>query len=293
MAAEILSLLRNIGLLAWLAKDLGWVLLEPVLAWPAAAIAIVTEGYLARSEWGWASAGIRIHTLAELSWLLGNCIWMSSELLFDKHGRTLFPWYNGPILEDNAKAYNIGADVSLAILLFGFLLLSGFYMYKIFEHVSGRYKGGVIAGNPQDDTSSLSLQEEDLVFGYIPEEIYKRIFLFPWIAKDIFWNLEWMYMLILFAFLVVAIALDYIRRYGGSHFWAALFWFCGNAAWACSEVVVPGPATGLRVGAAMLLSMGIACVVMPMALPKALEGEWALEREPLYHGTNTHNTRAS
>jgi len=262
MGAESISWVRDVGLVSWLAKDLGWVLLVPALAWPAALVAVGTEGHLAFSEWDRTSAGIRVHSLAELSWLVGNCVWMSCELLFDKKPRSFLPWYSGAVLEDDAKAYNIGADISLVILCSGFLLLMGYYIHRIREHVSGRGDSrGILAGNPQDDT--YSPVQETLVFDIIPEEIYMRMFLFPWIAKDICWNLEWMYPLVFFALLVVGIAVDYVRRYGGPHFWAELCWFCGNAVWAWSELGVMGTGTNWRVCAAVLLGMGILRVLIP------------------------------
>lgn len=296
MAAESVGWVRDIALLAWLSKDFGWVLLEPALAWPAAVIAIGTEGLLAISEWGHASAGVRVHTLAELSWLIGNFIWMSSELLFDTKPPTILPWYTGTVLEANAKAYNVGANVSLAILCFGFFLLSDYYLWHIFRHISSgqhRHKRGtILAGNPQDDTTCVPLSSQEttvVVFGYIPEEIYTRMFLFPWIAKDICWNLDWMYSLVFFAILVVCIALDYVRRYGGSHFWAELFWFCGNAIWALSEVAVKdGSSLHMRLSAACLLTMGMACVLLPIVWPRSSFGlskeermEEAAMRKPL------------
>mmetsp|Transcript_96473 Transcript_96473/g.241947 ORF Transcript_96473/g.241947 Transcript_96473/m.241947 type:complete len:313 (+) Transcript_96473:233-1171(+) len=285
------ALMRDIGLSAWLAKDLGWVLLSPVLAWPAAIIAVGIESHLAISEWNGSSTGMRMHTFAELCWLVGNCIWMTAELLFDKKSESIFPWYHGTVLEYNEKAYNIGANISLVILCVGFFALLSYYMLRLAEYLSRRERRqtSTLAQNPQD--AATLPQSQDLVFGHIPEEIYKRMFLFPWIAKDICWNVDWTTLLLVFAVSVVILALDYIRRYGGSEFWAELFWFCGNAIWAFSELFERGPQTRLRLIAAAFLAVGLMCVSWPTVFPwprstldketKERAHEAACEREPL------------
>jgi len=269
MTVDSVSWTRDIGLLGWLIKDLGWVLLLPAVAWPAALVAIGVESHLAVSEWGHSSTGVRAHTFAELCWLVGNCIWMSAELLYDKKPRNFLPWYSGTVMDNDTKAYNTGANVSLVILCVGFFVLMGYYLYRIGQHFSGR--GGrhenVMVGNPQDDAIAQP-EEETLVFGYISEDIYTRMFLLPWIAKDIAWNMEWSATLVFFGTLVVIIAVDYVHRYGGPHFWAELFWFLGNAVWAWSELVASGPATNVRLVGAMLLVWGIACVVTANVCPK-------------------------
>lgn len=300
--------LREFGLVGWLLKDFGWVLLLPFVAWPAGGLAVAVEFGILFIEGADIPPGVLVHNIAEHCWLVGNFIWMTSELLYDQKKLSIFPWYAGPIATDDKQAYTKFSNLALIILICGFLLLLGFYTMRTWQYLRGRRdpeREGILESmrtapshgansntnnsDANDPTSSVGAPEkqDELVFGVISQEIYTRMFLFPWIAKDICWNLEWKICVLVTGGLVVVIAADYVRRYGGLTFWAELCWICGNAVWAWSELFEGGPCTKIRIGAAALLLIGMLCVFgSSRGYVLASKGEaWRFfqqtEREPL------------
>lgn len=87
-------------LLPWILKDLGWLLLLHPLAFGAAAVALVADVARIVDVWPRVGHGLRMFMLVETLWLVGNMIWMSSELFFFKQTQPAFsdlPWSTSPL----------------------------------------------------------------------------------------------------------------------------------------------------------------------------------------------------
>jgi len=265
MAADswIIHSVKDVSLFAWLLKDLGWVLVCAPVCLPAAFVAIAAESWGLRWEWASASSGIRVHSIAELLWLIGNAVWVTAELLYD-HKEFMFPWYSGPLLGPDEQRYYLGSRVALGFYLIGLAALAGFYAFTL---ASGARSSVENRGEARNELPPGREQ----VFGGLSMELYSRIFIGPWIAKDAFWNLEFPVCTLLCGAIVFVLVMDYMRRAGQLHFVAELLWVCGNIIWAYTELVLKEKRR-LRLLAAAFLAAGLVATVASGASARLQKG---------------------
>lgn len=254
---------ETLSLLCCLLKDLGWVLLLPSLAFPAALVAFGAESYVFSCDWK-RSAGIRVHAAAQLLWLVGNIFWMSAELLFDPEGRPghRLPWYSGPLVSAHVEAYEVGRLTCKAFFVVGIGILVAFYSTCA---VGALRLDARPIRDPVAAVGAAVQVPEPLVLGLFPAELYLRMFIGPWIVKDLLWCSELAVATVLFGFIAMLIPLDNLRRFGGSSLAAECFWFSGNWAWSFAELALRDEYQLPRFFAAGLLLAGVACSLRGLA----------------------------
>lgn len=89
-------------------------------------------------------------------------------------------------------------------------------------------------------TSALAGYDEDneLIFGFLTPTVYAKIFIVPWILKDLFWSVRWFIPTVLCLLMAIALMADYLWL---SMKWknaAALVWATGSAVWVCNDMVM-------------------------------------------------------
>mmetsp|Transcript_67777 Transcript_67777/g.176052 ORF Transcript_67777/g.176052 Transcript_67777/m.176052 type:complete len:307 (+) Transcript_67777:113-1033(+) len=260
------KLVKDVSLFAWLLKDLGWVLVCAPVCLPAAFVAIAAESWGLRSEWASASSGIRVHGIAELLWLIGNAVWATAELLYEPMDpkEFIFPWVSGPLLASDEQRYNLGSRVALGFFLTGLAALAGFYAFTLAI-------GARSSVENQGEARNELPPERERVFGGLSMELYTRIFIGPWIAKDAFWILDFPVCTLLCGAIVLVLVMDYMRRAGQLHFAAELLWACGNIIWGCTELVLKDNLP-LRLLAAAFLAAGLVATVASGASARLQKG---------------------
>eukprot|EP00928_Gymnodinium_smaydae_P011703 TRINITY_DN14293_c0_g1_i2.p1 TRINITY_DN14293_c0_g1~~TRINITY_DN14293_c0_g1_i2.p1 ORF type:complete len:378 (+),score=42.55 TRINITY_DN14293_c0_g1_i2:88-1134(+) len=139
MAGRYSTKLDLIILMAWLAKDMSWVLLATVPGLIAAMSAISVQVHvllLGRDE---NSTLILVHEVAGLFWLFGNALWMVCELGFEhrSEGIATFPWHEGPFLAQNPQAYTVGLLWCRALFAFALFILLAFYARCLYLYMCG------------------------------------------------------------------------------------------------------------------------------------------------------------
>mmetsp|Transcript_29703 Transcript_29703/g.94653 ORF Transcript_29703/g.94653 Transcript_29703/m.94653 type:complete len:300 (-) Transcript_29703:183-1082(-) len=250
---ECFSHLEVAGLFLWLLKDLGWVLLLPMLCMPAAFLVVCVECRSITLRWDTATQAQLVHSIVVALWLAGNALWMTSELLWmpsPDPGRQ-FPWFHGPILGERPHYYDVGQRTAQVIFLASVIALVVFYMHSAF-HI-GR----------EDDSKRVSGREADepLVFGLITADLYQWIFIGPWIAKDLCWTFDAFLPSVPFAIMVIALTVDYVVRFRRCVFVAELGWVIANTVWIYGELPLDDLQKWPRYVAASLLVVS-ACLVL-------------------------------
>lgn len=217
---------ENLSLLACLLKDLGWVLLLFPLAVPGMFVAFLAELWMLARDWPRASAGVRAHRVASLFWLVGNCIWLTVEFLYEQKeaSRVSYPWYIGPYLGADMAKYDAGSQIGLFLFSAGLTVLCLYYAMAAYNRTLGE-------GSPK--------VRERPVFGCLSMGLYTALFIGPWMCKDVFWVLEEAIPNIIFGFITLAMVTDYIRRTQDFRYFADAFWVLGNVIWAAGEMAVP------------------------------------------------------
>lgn len=103
MEAMELAWLETAAFLSWVVKDFSWVLLIPETAWVAWGCAVIFESWDIHRHWKIEDPYALAGRFVLLLWVLGNGVWMSSELLYEKPGRNIhFPWFHGALLEPDS-----------------------------------------------------------------------------------------------------------------------------------------------------------------------------------------------
>jgi len=244
--------LEACGMMGWLLKDLGWVLLLWPIAWPAAATALASESARLWASWKEDSLGVKVHAFAALLWLLGNMIWMTVELLFDPEkgpGRS-FPWFKGPLAGPDAAVYNTGVNVFIACELVALLALGIYYAVSLrqiaMEHMA----------------AEVRKESPELVFGIITPEVYDWAFIGPWIVKDLFWSQNLLQPALVAGLLVILLVGDNLRRSRHPLIAAELFWVFSNVVWIWGELALQDQAYWPRYLSAGFLSGGVGCTLV-------------------------------
>jgi len=246
-------------LLPWILKDLGWLLLLHPLAFGAAAVALVADVARIVDVWPRVGHGLRMFMLVETLWLVGNMIWMSSELFFFKQTQPAFsdlPWSTSPLFLTLPQDYDRGVALARAVLLASLAALVLFFV---------GCSVGVLDLQKSFPRESLATSSEGLIFGFLPAACYKQLFIAPWIVKDLCWTAEMGWGVFLFGVVVLVLGADCVRRFRCSVFVVELLWFCGNAVWAYSELYREDSSFAPRGVAALMLSLGVGAAVMGIA----------------------------
>jgi len=244
---------EHVWLLCWLVKDLGWALLCGPLAWTAALAGLGLQVNDALNRWGSASVGEWAHCLATIAWLLGSSIWMTAQLLFEPtiHKGRSSPWYSGAIFHPSADAYNFGLFVMQAIHVATLIGLAIFYTASTkaewLSHFSLK-ESGIKGLTP---TGELLRQRkaghtiptektvpEALVFGVLTPEVYAKIFIVPWILKDLFWCNEHFILSMICMLLVTVLMADYLCLFMKWKNLATLLWTTGSAVWISNDLIM-------------------------------------------------------
>lgn len=255
--------LEAAGVFFWLLKDMGWALLLPEVSFPAALAAVCLETHALLFRWGTDTAALKVHGVAVVLWLLGNSTWMTFEFLFSPsvgEGRD-FPWYSGPMATGSESLYHVGCIWSTVLFGGALALLLGFYAQAAVE--LRRRSEAVRMENPQDalEVDSDS-DEQELIFGVLTPEVYQWLFIGPWILKDVFWNMEWLAGGLVCSAVVLALIIDYLRRFRLPLKVAELFWVTGNTVWIVGELALKDAAMWPRVVASSVLLAGVAVSVV-------------------------------
>lgn len=257
--------LATVSFLVWLLKDFGWVLLCAPLAWPAASAAICLETLLLLQEWSTASLSVRVHDLATILWLSGNTIWMSAEFLVDPDinpGRA-FPWHTGPLTTADESALSFGERIACRFFSMGLILLLAFYFVSIYLHSRSSTRHVEASAGSATQSSQQRPPASVHVLGFdIAQEVYTRIFIGPWILKDILWTYESLWPALVCSLMVMVLMADYLRRYGDAIHLAELLWVSGNAVWIFGELQLLDAATWPRVAAGAIFLCGGAVTVL-------------------------------
>jgi len=211
-------------LIAWLLKDLGWVLVVPFISLPAAAFAILSSTYILYHSFRTDRSSTSVLLVAELLWLLGNSAWMLSEMLWDLTPDDL-PWSFAPVIQGSNKAlYDKGVLFTLALFRLGlFVILVAFVVLCIRQcYLSDAH------------------QRSCYVFGLVSEKTYSRSFVALWIAKDMFWVLEDYRMALAMGVLALCVVFDSARRFRAKDppdthsaylMVVEMLWILGNIIW--------------------------------------------------------------
>mmetsp|Transcript_137924 Transcript_137924/g.384644 ORF Transcript_137924/g.384644 Transcript_137924/m.384644 type:complete len:311 (-) Transcript_137924:120-1052(-) len=275
-----LSQLELLGILCWLLKDLGWVLLCPAVAFPAGFAALCLETYSITALGGVETVAEFTHRLAVLLWLIGNAVWMVSELLFEPSVETghRFPWFQKPMLGVRPDASNSLLHVAEGILAMGLSVLLVLYAWGALTLLQGdrrrpdqpEQKGQTGAQAKLGDAATEQAGADwqpPLVAGLVTVRVYQWVFIGPWLAKDFFWTFEWLNCALIFGFVVVAVIIDCIRRFGSVVFVAELMWAVSNIIWIYGELGLKDASHRPRVLAAAVLVAD--CLLMMFAIHRA------------------------
>jgi len=154
-------------------------------------------------------------------------------------------------------------DLTILLVLFAFYAIS--MDGRVFPSASSIFPSIFTWGKTSNPTSDLirqrraSLDDEDggsssigrasstegaaantqvLVFGVIAPEVYSKIFIVPWILKDLFWCSRSFIPAILCTLLVTVLMADYLWLFKKWKNLAMLLWTTGSAVWMCNDLVM-------------------------------------------------------
>jgi hypothetical protein len=237
-------------LLCLVLKDLGWALLCGPLAWLSALAGLSLQANDALQGQSRSSTGEWVHCLATLSWLLGSTMWMTAQLLFEPHihkGRAS-PWYSGAIFNPSADAYYFGLFTMRAIHVATLIGLAMFYIASAKTDWLSRFNLRDVGDTPtgellrQRKVALASPNEigmsEGLIFGVLKPEVYSKIFIVPWILKDLFWSSEFFFPAMICMLLATILMADYLCLFMRWKNLAALLWTTGSAVWISNDLVM-------------------------------------------------------
>lgn len=287
----VIELVDPLRLALYIVMDLGWMLYYHMMANSAAILALIIDVSYLFVTWVDSSAGARAHTLCEVFWLAGVTIWMAGDLMCNDPQR---PWEGGC----GMGFEDIATRVAIYVLGMGLIPLAVFYgacavgLLRLRD--SAEAPDGVRAVPSACGAKEKRLQSKAsiqgaagspaLVGGILPEGLYVRVAMAPWILKDISWAFEVGSAVTLFGLLTVLIAGDSLRRFGGATLQAQLLWFVGNAIWALCELVTWMALPGWRFVTGLIFALA-ACWAVLGSL-NILEDHKATisERKPILSG---------
>lgn len=257
----------------WFLKDFGWVLCIPYVYIPAAAMAIFVGAALLAGQMRWgANHAQAVHTLAELLWVVGNSAWMLSEALYDYKAPSL-PWHISPLVGSDKPMYMKGTLACSFILGIGALVLVGFYGSLVMQRCCGNQESN-----------------QEMVWWFIPADVYCRCFILPWMIKDICWSQSMLIPGSTCGALALMCLGDALRRsWSGLDRSAVLLicemaWVAGNVAWMWNEIAMKDTVNTVRYGVAALFAL-ITCTTIPYTLLAAKVtgeiGDEVLETTPV------------
>lgn len=291
-------------LIMWLLKDFAWVLLIAPLAWTAAVAAIGLETHSLLVDWKADSGAVRVHNIATLTWILGNSLWMTSELLWDgsssydkKTLHSIFPWHNGPLAGVNEVSYQGGVQAGRALFISGLALLAGFYLYayRSSTQPSSPALSSHRGNNPQDEmdeSAEVQEPEPELVWGFVTPKVYVMVFIGPWILKDFFWSCggtAGLCLAMASAAVVFALVADCYRRFGSMASVIEMIWIFANCIWLTCELghdQIHGPVLAPRLVAASFLMLGCLMAMWMFAKAHLGRGDGNLEETTPLTGTS-------
>lgn len=86
---------------------------------------------------------------------------------------------------------------------------------------------------------TLKLREEDrLIFGLMTQSVYGKVFILPWILKDLLWSMRWPMPTILCMLLAIGLMADYLFLTMKWKHAAMLLWAAGTTVWICNDLVM-------------------------------------------------------
>jgi len=288
--------LENVWLLCWLLKDLGWALYFGPLAWSAALAAIMLQSHDVLHQWDAAPVGELVLNLATLAWLIASSVWMTAQLLFEPeiHKSRASPWYSGAIFNASPQHYYEGVCLMQAIdmaALFGLLV---FYA----AHVRAGQNAALAALDPTGEAirqrnasegrsrTPVSFPAEpgiaqNLVFGVLTPEVYSKLFIVPWILKDLFWSRRSFIPAILCMLILTIMMADYLFLFAQWKSLAMLLWTTGSAVWIAHDLVMHDQEIWPLVLSILLFAVG-ACILganLIAQLPRARASEKCSKEE--------------
>jgi len=249
----------------WLMKDFTWCLLMPLLAWPAALLAMSIQAHTVASDWKTSSDAFNAHALAGLLWIVGNTIWMSSEFLWDSSSsydkiakHSVIPWRQNPLAGVNDQAYNVGVGRAQAVFITALMML----VVSYFVVTARGYRSSSSSATPflsaQEASKETVREAEPLVWGIMTQEVYMVIYIGPWILKDLFWTCEMFYPALVCSVIVGSFMADGFRRFGSYVSLVELTWVIGNTVWLTAELGIQTPLLWPRLIAGGFLLLGCA-----------------------------------
>lgn len=252
-------------LLFWLLKDFGWVLVIPPFCLPALSVAVVFSSYLLCIHWVTGERLEIVHTLIEFLWLVGNGIWLFSEMLFDDSDPHL-PWRLKPLAGAHPFNYLTGTRYATVSLSMGLALYVTWYLYLFVQHCRG----------------ASEWASETLVWGWIPEKSYPRFFIGFWICKDLIWLHEHFRLGLVCGIIALVLVADATRRNWDNLTMRCILiveilWIFANIGWLTEEVPLHESMFPTRLAVAAVLLFSIALMVPFSSLP------WLLPLEPPAH----------
>jgi hypothetical protein len=262
LSKEYIAKLEVAVLAAWLLKDFSWVLLIHFLAFPAAVAAISLQFHSMVLEWKVVSDAVNVHALAAFMWILGNAVWMTSEILWDgsssydtKAKMSIIPWRQHPLAGENKEAYSIGVRYGQGIFISALSMLLVFYLTSAMRFRSSA-SAARTSTNPQEDSDQVVA--EPLVWGLMTPEVYSVVYIGPWLLKDLFWTFEMLYPGLICSGVVLFLMSDCVRRFGTKSVVVEIFWATANTIWLYGELGLQTPQLAPRLVAGMFLLVGCA-----------------------------------
>lgn len=275
---------EHLWFLCWMVKDLGWALLCGPVAWLAAVVGLGLQVNDALNRWSTASVGEWVHCLAFIAWLLGSSVWMTSQLLFEPSihkGRTS-PWYSGALFGPSADAYFFGSFLMQAIHIATLVGLALFYAASSkadwvsqlsFKDIGLSPTGELLRqrkadlSNPREKAAS-----DSLIFGVLTPEVYSKVFIVPWIMKDVFWCNGHFVAAMICMLLVTVLMADYLCLFMRWKNVASLLWTTGSAVWISHDLIMQEQEIWPLVLSVLFFAVG-ACILSAVLITGTRDSE--------------------
>uniref|UniRef100_A0A7S2PCE5 Uncharacterized protein n=1 Tax=Zooxanthella nutricula TaxID=1333877 RepID=A0A7S2PCE5_9DINO len=262
----IIELVDPLRLALYIVMDLGWMLYWYTIANLAAIFALLIDVVYLFATWVDSSAGARAHTLCEVFWLAGVTIWMAGDFMCNNMQGPLIGSCGPP----GQNFEDIATRVAIYVLGMGLLPLAAFYgacAVGLLSMLDSAEAPGCVRAVPSATSAKSKARGAadhgvPLVGGVLPEGLYVRLAMAPWILKDISWAYEVRSAVMVFGLMTVFIAGDSLRRFGGATMQAQLLWFIGNAVWAMCELVSWMALPGWRVVTGIVFALAACWAVL-------------------------------
>lgn len=247
MEAMELAWLETAAFLSWVVKDFSWVLLIPETAWVAWGCAVIFESWDIHRHWKIEDPYALAGRFVLLLWVLGNGVWMSSELLYEKPGRNIhFPWFHGALLEPDSYV-DFALKIFVAVV-WSLALVLGF--------------GAQILGRRNSTAAAKHRLNTDL-------------WCVVWVLKDCFWLLQMPWPAISCSVVILYCLIDLRDTSAEPSTLTAAFisWLCANTVWLVGEQLLADATVVPRVFACIFL-----CFSMVMCIKNFMETHDVTER---------------